>query len=162
MTLRKALLAGTYDPITIGHMDLIARASATYDKVVVGIFCNPDKECLFSSGQRFQMIVRSVENFPNVTVLCSPGYTADYAKRHGCTLVRGYRNEVDLAYEEEMAAFNFARAGVETELLPTAPHLMEVSSTLVRRAYLDGDMETVEQLVPGGCYEILLALKEKT
>lgn len=159
--MRKALLAGTYDPITIGHLDLIYRASLEYDKVTVGIFCNPDKTCLFSSYDRCQMILRSVEHLPNVSVLVGAGYTADYAKNHGYTLFRGYRNEEDLAYEEEMAAFNYARGGVKTDLRPTAPHLAHISSTAVRQAYLAGDLSAVAEMVPEGCFEILVALREK-
>lgn len=157
----KALFAGTFDPITLGHLDLIERASQKYSQVTVGIFCNPDKTCLFSSYDRGQMILASTAHLGNVKVVIGQGYTADFAKKHGCTLIRGFRDDVDLAYERDMAEFNFARGGVETDLLPTSPDLERVSSTAVREAYLAGDMERVESMVPPECFEILLALREK-
>ena len=157
----KALFAGTFDPITTGHLDIIERAACQYELVTVGIFCNPDKTCLFSSYDRRQLILAATSHLDNVQVVVGSGYTADFAKKHGYTLIRGYRNDGDLAYEQDMAEFNFARGGVKTQLLATATHLTEVSSTAVRRAYLAGDMDTVKNMVPKGCFEILVALKGK-
>ncbi len=107
------------------------------------------------------MIVAATAHLNNVSVVVGEGYTADFAKQHGYTLIRGYRDDEDLAYEREMAEFNLARGGIETELFLTTPNFAEISSTAVRGAFLAGDMARVENMVPEGCFQILVALKDK-
>ncbi len=151
----KLLFAGSFDPPTIGHIDLIRRASER-GPVTVGVFINPDKTCLFSVEERVEMLRRATADIPGTTVIVSDGYTADYAKAGGYThLVRGYRNDADLTYETEMAAYNYARGGVETCLLPAQTTLADVSSTRVREALAVEDIATLGALLPAPCLAYL-------
>lgn len=152
----KVLIAGTFDPITLGHMDLVARGAKEHDHVTVGIFINPEKTCHFSLETRLLLVKLAIQDYPNVDVIFSDGYTADYAKEHGYTLLRGYRNQEDLAYEEEMAAFNLARAGVKTILTPCREDLSHISSSRVRAALEAKDFDTVRTLVPTPCIPLIL------
>ncbi len=139
----KLLFAGSFDPPTTGHIDLIRRASKT-GNVTVGIFINPEKEYLFSTDERAEMLRRATADIPGTTVITCDGYTADYARDGGYThLVRGYRNDADLSYEREMATYNRNRGGIETLLLAADPALADVSSTLVRAALASGDLSPV-------------------
>ncbi len=144
---RIALIPGTFDPFTNGHLELVKEASALFDRVVVCILTNPNKTHLFDEHTRLDMIRRAVSGNPKVSVDVDHGYTADYAKRIGAShIIRGIRNEIDAKYEMEMADFNFKRTGVRTLLIPAPEELAHVSSTLVREALKNGD--TVDTLVP--------------
>ena len=144
---RIALIPGTFDPFTVGHLELVKIASALFDKVVVCILTNPNKIHLFDEESRLDMIRRSVSSFANVSVDADHGYTADYAKRIGADyIVRGIRNEVDAKYEMEMADFNLKRTGVRTLLIPAPEEIANVSSTRVREELKSGN--SVESLVP--------------
>lgn len=135
----KALIPGSYDPCTRGHLDLIARAAALYDEVVVAVFINPEKTGLFPFEKRMEFLRLATASLPNVTVTFSNGMVADYARENAIgKIVKGYRNDRDLQYEKEMAAYNLAHSGVKTELLPTAPEYAAVSSTAVREALAAG------------------------
>ncbi len=142
-----ALIPGTFDPVTNGHLELVKIASALFDEVVVCILTNPAKTHLFEEENRLEMLKRAVSAFSNVTVDVDHGYTADYAVRIGAScIVRGIRNEVDAKYEMEMADFNRKRTGIRTLLIPAPEELVDISSTLVREQLKKG--ETVETLVP--------------
>lgn len=154
----KVLIAGTFDPITRGHLDLIERAAAEYPRVSVGVFVNPEKTCLLPLSLRLRLIELAVAPLAGTDVVVSDGYTADFAKAHGYTLLlRGYRDERDLAYENEIAAFNLARAGIPTRLVRADPALTSVSSTRVREAVAAKDRKALAALVPPACLEELLA-----
>ncbi len=144
---RIALIPGTFDPFTKGHLELVKIASALFDKVVVCILTNPAKSHLFDENNRLLMIKSAISAFPNVTADIDHGYTADYAKRIGAGyIVRGIRNEIDAKYEMEMADFNLKRTGVRTLLIPAPEEIAHISSTLVREGLKNG--ETVETLIP--------------
>lgn len=152
--MKTALIPGTFDPFTVGHLELVKSASALFDKVVVCIFVNPNKTHLFDEETRLSMIRRSVETFSNVSVDIDHGYTADYAKKIGADyIVRGIRNEVDAKYEIEMADFNWKRTGVRTLLIPAPEEIANVSSTRVRDELKNGS--TVDDLVPKEIQSIL-------
>ncbi len=145
------LLPGSYDPPTVGHLAVIERAAALYDRVIVAVFINPSKTGLFTHRERVAFLKLATTHLSNVTVDFSDGYVADYAKDHGVGLIiKGTRNETDRLYEEEMAAYNKQRGGVDTLLLPSDPDLAAVSSTAVREA-LEAGLPT-EDLLPKGCY----------
>ena len=145
--MKKALIPGTFDPITRGHMDLINRAAVAYDEVTVGIFVNPDKTCFFSREEREELIRLATMHIPHIRVITSDGYTADYAREgEYAAIIRGYRNESDLAYETQMAAYNRERGGVNTILWETPADLAAVSSSAVRKRLAAG--EDISDLVP--------------
>ncbi len=135
------MLPGSYDPMTLGHLDVVRRASGIFERVFVALLVNPEKKYMFSVQDRIKIARLSCEGLDNVTVVYSEGYTADLAAELGCcALVKGIRNSTDFEYEENMARFNAERTvGLETLFLPAKNGLSDVSSTLVRRLIAEGN-----------------------
>ena len=160
----KAIVAGSFDPVTNGHLYLIKRAAAKYAEVRVMIFVNGEKTYTFSEEQRLDMLRAACSRFENVTVDSDGGMQYLYAKKHGITVsVRGYRNAADLAYEKKWAVFNAEMLpGYRTELLRCPRTLKGVSSTEVRRILAEGG--DISHLVPQEILPLLerYAAKEKT
>ncbi len=144
----KALIPGSFDPITNGHLDIIKRAAAMFDSVTVGVFINPDKNYMFSAAARKDMITNAVKDLKNVSVITCTGYVADYCKISEIgAIVKGVRNAVDLDYEMEMAIYNKNRnPNTETVFLPAYGELSKVSSSLVREKFARG--EDISMYVP--------------
>ena len=156
MNKRVALTAGTFDPVTLGHLDIIERAAAMFDEVVVGIFENPAKVKQFPLEVRFAALSKAVEHLPNVKTVIGDGFLAQYALDIGaCALVKGARNGTDFDYEKVMADYNKLHFGVETLLLVSDTKYDNVSSSLVREKLARG--EDVSELLPKGVAEILQA-----
>ncbi len=154
------LLPGSYDPCTKGHLAVIEKAAALYERVIVGIFINPDKRGLFTHSERLSFLSLATAHLPNVSVDFSDGFVADYAKEKGISLiVKGIRNETDRAYEEEMAAYNERRGGVKTLLLQADGALCDLSSTRVREA-LERN-EDIGDLVPKAALAAILSAYAK-
>ena len=142
-----ALIPGTFDPVTLGHLDLVHFSASIFDEVVVCICVNPNKTHLFNENERKSMLEKAVSSYPNVRVDIHYGWTADYALAIGAQcIVRGIRNEDDAKYELEMADFNLNYKGIRTLLIPARTDLAKVSSTAVREKLAKG--ESVENLVP--------------
>lgn len=142
-----ALIPGTFDPVTIGHLEIVSFASAIFDEVVVCICSNPDKTNLFAESDRRRMLEKAVASFPNVHVDVHHGMTADYAVAIGAEyIVRGIRNAKDTAYELEMANFNLNYRGIRTLFVPARAAIADVSSTAVREKLAKG--ESVTDMVP--------------
>ena len=142
-----ALIPGTFDPVTLGHLDLVKFSSEIFDEVVVCICVNPDKKSLFDETERKSMLEKAVSAYPNVRVDIHHGWTADYALAIGAQcIVRGIRNEKDAQYELEMADYNFKTKGVRTMLIPARAEIAQISSTAVREKLAKG--ESVENLIP--------------
>ena len=139
MHFRHGLFPGSFDPPTEGHLDIIRRATSICDKVTVGVFVNPEKSCLFSMEERVAKLQEMLSDFPTVNVVSSTGYTHAFATREDCdVLLRGYRNKTDLTYEFDMAVYNLHHGHIPTYLFPAAPHLKDISSTLIRKKILSG------------------------
>lgn len=140
----KCCVTGTFDPVTLGHMDLVEEGLNRYDIVYVAVLVNPDKQCAFPLEKRLKWLRDCLAPYKKRVILGhSEGLAADYCKRYGVdTIVRGVRNETDEAYETEMADFNL-KEGVPTLLLPAK---RQVSSTAVRDALKNG--ESLEGLLP--------------
>ena len=144
---RIALIPGTFDPVTVGHLELVRFSSALFDEVVVCICVNPNKKHLFDEAERKLMLEKAVSSYPNVRVDVHHGMTADYALSIGAAcIVRGIRNETDAKYELEMADYNFNSKGIRTILIPARAEIAGVSSTAVREKLAKG--ESVNDLVP--------------
>ena len=153
----RALMPGSYDPITAGHLAVIEAAAATYDEVTVAVFINPKKTYLFTEAERLELLRLATAHLSNVTVDFSDGMVADYARGGGYdAIVKGIRNEIDRAYEEKMAEYNLAHSGVPTVLLPASSGMLSVSSTAVREALSAG--APIDALVPGSILPTLLTL----
>ena len=151
------LIPGSFDPITVGHMDIITRAAAMFDKVFVAVMTNDmsryaegavDKEYLFDRQARVRFATAACAHLPNVTVLEADGLLIDLVDRLGVgAIVKGVRNEMDFAYEQKHALWNRAHnPAAETLYLPSDPSLADVSSTEVRRRLQS--REDLSDLVP--------------
>ena len=129
-----AIVPGSFDPITYGHIDLVQRASEVYDKVYLAVMINRDKQYMFSMEERTRIAMAAVEEFDNVEVISSEGMLWELALNlDACAIVKGYRNEIDLAYEQKMAEFNYAHNPLaQTVLLESKSDLINISSTVVR------------------------------
>ena len=140
-----ALIAGSFDPITLGHLDIIERSSQIFTGVVVAVSHNPAKQAMFTLDERKQMIVESLrwKDIANVTVKTLPsGLLAQYARSVGANaIVKGVRGPQDLAYEEPMARVNHQLTGIETLFLTANPNYSHISSSIVKEvARLGGDV----------------------
>ena len=130
---RRALIAGSFDPITIGHYDIIKRASDMFDELFVVVFDNRVKQSMYPAEERAEMVRRSCEDIGNVTVDISHDLLADYVKENDIdVIVKGVRNSTDFDYEHQLSIINYTLCGVETILLPAKGELGYVSSTMVR------------------------------
>ena len=133
---RVAVFAGSFDPFTVGHLDLVKRAAMMFDSLFVVVAQNASKKNLFDAETRKAMVEAAVSEFPNVTVAVHGGLTVDFMKTVGAHyLVRGIRNSSDLDAEQAVAWNNkviYGNGDVETVLLLSAQEHLVVSSTLVR------------------------------
>jgi pantetheine-phosphate adenylyltransferase len=143
-----ALYAGSFDPVTLGHMDIIRRASGMFDALIIGVGHNPKKPGLFTVQERLRLIESCCKGIKNVSVKSFSGLTADFAKREGCrVLIRGLRDAQDFGYEMQMAHMNRHLADkLETIFIPCMQQYSDLSSSLVKEvASLGGK---IKGLVP--------------
>lgn len=141
------IMPGSYDPVTLGHLEMIRRVAKREDEVYVVIFTNPNKEYLFSLEDRVAMLMLATEDLDNVIVSYSLGYVVDYMRDHGIDrIVKGYRNDDDLVWEREQAEYNLRHGGYETELIRCEKDHEHISSTLVREKLKRG--EDITGLLP--------------
>ena len=141
-----AICPGSFDPITIGHLDIISRCSAMFDKVIVVVMTNIHKNSSsFSVDERIEMIKKSVAHLPNIEVDYFDGLLADYAaKKNAKAIVKGLRAMSDFEYEFQMALTNKKlNPNVETIFLTTSAENMYLSSSMVKQiASMDGDISS--------------------
>lgn len=151
----RALIPGSFDPITVGHEDLIARASEMFDEVIVCAFENSSKTYMFSEEERFAFIKAVAEDYGNVTADISHKLVAEYAKEHGCgVIVKGCRCATDFDDEYGQALINRELSpDVETIILPASPEVAFISSTMVRELIKYG--VDFSQYVPKAVREII-------
>lgn len=153
-----AVVPGSFDPVTLGHIDVIARAAKIFDQIHVLIVHNPDKDALLPMSERVHLMeeaLREAQVGDNVIVASySVGLLVDYCTDVGASvLVKGIRSQIDVAYETPMVIMNRSLAGIETVFLLTDPQHAHVSSSLVREvAALGGD---VSPYVPAGVARFL-------
>ncbi len=149
-----AVCPGSFDPPTLGHVDVIARAAALFDAVTVGVLVNERKTGLFSVDERVAMLGDIVSDLGNVVVESFSGLLVDYCTAHQIpAIVKGLRAATDFDYELQMAQMNQRLAGVETVFLPTSPEMSFIASSLVKEvARFGGD---VSGLVPSQVVERL-------
>ena len=145
----KALYSGSFDPLTMGHMDIITRAAKLYDELVIGVGVNPSKASMFTLEEREDMIREIFKDFDNVRVDHFSGLLADYVNQNDFNVVvRGLRSTTDFDYEIQMAQMNdrLFNDTVETVFLMTDPQYSYISSSVVKEVFtLGGD---VSGLVP--------------
>jgi len=140
-----ALCPGSFDPVTIGHLDIITRASKMFNKVIVVVASNSSKNCSFTPQERVELIKKCIPNLDNVSVVHYGGLLADYAAETGATaIIKGLRAMSDFEYEFQMALTNKKlNPNVETLFLTTAAENMYLSSSMVKQiASMGGDIES--------------------
>jgi pantetheine-phosphate adenylyltransferase len=130
---RTACCPGTYDPVTNGHLDIVARAAAVFDRVIVAVLVNPAKQPLFSLEERVAMLKEATVGVAGVEIDSFSGLLVEYARQRGVTaIVKGLRAVSDFDYELQMAQMNYRLAGVETMFMTTNPSYSYLSSSLVK------------------------------
>ncbi|HGO5814510.1 TPA: pantetheine-phosphate adenylyltransferase [Mannheimia haemolytica] len=142
------IYAGTFDPITNGHLDVIRKASHLFGKVIVAVAQNPSKQPLFSLEQRVELVKQSCEAWQNIEVIGFSGLLAEFAKQQNAkALIRGIRGADDIDYEIQLAQLNYKLSGdLETIFFPPSIEWRYLSSTMVREIYRhNGD---ISQFVP--------------
>ncbi|MCX6437247.1 MAG: pantetheine-phosphate adenylyltransferase [Actinobacteria bacterium] len=142
--MKRAVCPGSFDPITYGHLDIIERASAHFDQVVVAVLENRTKASLFTVAERIEMIRKTTSKFSNVIVDSWSGLLVDYCKTNSVqAIVKGLRAVTDFDYELQMAQVNL-QSGIETMFMATAPAHSFLSSSLVKElAHYGGDVSSM-------------------
>src|SRR5436190_15441409 len=131
--LKIGVFPGTFDPITLGHLDIIDRGRKLFDHLIVALGVNPGKEHLFPVDERLKMVRGLVNRFSNVSVETYEGLTVQLVKkRHATAILRGLRNLSDMDYEFRVAITNRRVAGVETVFIMTREEFSHTSSTIIK------------------------------
>ena len=151
---RKAIFAGSFDPITNGHLDIICRASKLFDELQIGVLYNPNKKGLFSFDERVELIKSCTNHLKNIKVVSFDGLLVNYCQEHGI----GMRTGADIEYELQMAHMNRElNSNIETIMLPTKTEYSFISSSLIKEVLTVGG--DVKNLVPKN---VLDELERKT
>ena len=140
-----AVCPGSFDPVTLGHVDVFERAAAQFDEIVVAVLVNPKKSGMFDVDERIAMIDEATTHLPNLRVEAGQGLVVDFARARGLTaIVKGLRTGTDFEYELQMAQMNKHVAGVDTFFVATTPQYSFVSSSLAKEvASLGGDVSAL-------------------
>ena len=153
-----ALVPGSFDPVTYGHLDVIERVARFFDRVIVAVLINPAKQPLFSLEERLAMLKEATVGMPSVEIDAFSGLLVDYARRREVTaIVKGLRAVSDFDYELQMAQMNYRLAAVDTMFMTTNPTWSYLSSSLVKDVARHGG--DVTGLVPDF---VVTRLRERT
>ncbi len=164
-----AIYTGSFDPITLGHLDVLARSRRLFDEVILAIGRNPNKQALFTIEERLELaerlvaeLVRMEPDGAMVRVEHYSGLTVDFAQEVGASaIIRGIRNITDLAAECQLAITNRQVAGIETVFIVTGESFAYTSSSLIQQiAALGGSLEKLNTLVPPLVIEALKAKRD--
>ena len=144
--MKKALITGSFDPVTLGHVDLVERACALFDEVHFVAFINPEKNYTFTKEKRIELMKIATSHLPGVVCGYDEGMVYEYVLKNSIDcIVKGARCGADFEYEAKMAEFNREKSGVDTLILPSDPRYADFSSTRVREMLAKG--EAIENLV---------------
>lgn len=152
---KKIVYPGSFDPVTNGHLDIVERAANIFDQVIVSVFCNPNKEPVFTMDERVEMLKKACNKFDNVQVDSFSGLTTKYVHSiGGAAILRGLRAVSDFEGEFQMASMNkHLDHEIETIFLMTDTKYAFLSSSVIKEAaYFDGD---IKDLVPDFVYQKL-------
>lgn len=145
--MRKAIFPGSFDPITLGHEDIIKRGISLFDEIVIAIGINAEKKYMFSLEERKRFIEETFKNEPKVTVITYKGLTIDLCRNIKADFIlRGLRNPADFEFEKAIAHTNRKLSNIETVFLLTAAKTSYISSSIVRDVLRNGG--EYEMLVP--------------
>ncbi|MRT16942.1 pantetheine-phosphate adenylyltransferase [Vitellibacter sp. q18] len=131
--MKRAVFPGTFDPITLGHVDIIERSLSLFDEVIIAIGENAAKNTMFPLEKRIQFIENAFKGHSKIVVKSYTGLTANFCREQNAQfIVRGLRNTTDLNFEQPIAQTNYKMAKVESIFLICAPEVSNISSTIVR------------------------------
>lgn len=131
--MKRAVFPGTFDPITLGHVDIIKRALPLFEEIIVALGVNAEKKTMFSLEERIQFIEKAFSNEPKIIVKSYTGLTAAFCKTEKAGfIVRGLRNSMDFVYEQAIAQTNAKVNGIESVFLICSPEYAHISSSIVR------------------------------
>jgi len=155
-----AICPGSFDPITVGHIDLAARAAAIFDKVILCVMVNAEKRHMFSLDERLELARVAAAGLPNVEAAACDGLLAAFAQDQGaCALVKGVRGASDLDWEVQMAQINRDLCPtLDTIFLPARPEHAHISSTLVREMLRYN--RPLASYIPPGTEELLYRIRQ--
>ena len=160
--MKVAVCSGTFDPITLGHLDIIRRAAACFDKVYVCVSPNASKKNqMFTPEEKLELVKVAVEDLDNVVAELYQGLLADYAVERGANvIVRGVRNATDFDVEYQLAQINSGiHPGLETMILPASPQYQHFSSSMAREMIRYG--QPLEKYLPESIISMVKGLWEK-
>ncbi len=131
--MNRAVFPGSFDPITLGHVDIVNRATNLFDEIIVAVGINKEKKHLFSNDVRIKFIKETFIKEPKIKVKKYKGLTINFCKKNNInTILRGVRNPSDFEFEKAIAHTNYKLSGVETVFLITNPEFSYISSSIVR------------------------------
>lgn len=137
--MKKAIFPGSFDPITLGHVDIIERGLPLFDEIVIAIGINAEKNYMFPLEKRIEFIEETFKDEPKVTVSTYSGLTTDYCKSIGSEIIlRGLRNPADFEFEKAIAQTNRKLSGIDTVFFLTSAETSFISSSIVRDVFRNG------------------------
>ena len=137
--MRRAIFPGSFDPITLGHVDIVNRALPLFDEIIIAIGVNADKKYMFSLEERVNFIQENYKNEPKIKVTTYSGLTTDYCQEMDVDFIlRGLRNPADFEFEKAIAQTNRKLSNIETVFLLTSADTSFISSSIVRDVYRHG------------------------
>lgn len=153
-----AIYPGTFDPVTLGHMDILNRALRLFDKVIVAVAANPGKNPMFDFETRTRLMQENVRGIPRVSVAAMSGLTVDLARTSGAiALIRGLRAVSDFEFEFQLAQMNrHLDADIETIFLMPSPKYFYTSSTIIRQV-CEYSPDRVKKFIPDNVLELMLS-----
>jgi pantetheine-phosphate adenylyltransferase len=160
--MKTAIFSGTFDPITLGHLDIIRRAAACFDRVCVCVVPNAEKRSqMFTPEQKLLLVRTAVGELPNVEAELWPGLLAQFAVEHGAAaIVRGVRNGTDFDIEYQMAIINRGiDRSLETFLIPAAPEYQHFSSSMAREMIRYG--QPLEKYLPASILPLVREIRKE-
>ena len=155
-----AVCPGSFDPITVGHLDLVERGADLFDQVILCVMVNGEKHPMFTAEERLEMAQAALAHIPNATAETWDGLLADFVRERGaCALIKGVRNGIDFEWEYQMAQINRGLLPqLDTLLLPARAEHLHISSTMVR------DMiryhQKLDQCMPAAAVSVLQRIRE--
>jgi len=157
--MKKVVFTGAFDPLTLGHLDVIRRGSTLFEELIVAIGVNPNKQALFTIEERVELARLVVEPFANVSVQAFEGLAVHFVRRIGARVIlRGLRTLSDMEYEFGMTLTNQKlEPGVETVFLMADGEFSHISSSLIKQVAMFGGSEALSRFVPESLIEPILA-----
>ncbi|WP_034922459.1 pantetheine-phosphate adenylyltransferase [Gillisia sp. CAL575] len=137
--MKRAVFPGSFDPITLGHVDILDRSLPLFDEIILAIGTNSDKKYMFSLEDRVQFLEETFKNEPKIKVMTYKGLTVDFCKKENAAFIlRGLRNSIDLEFEKTIGQTNYKMSGIETVFLISSSGKGHISSSVVRDVRKNG------------------------